>query len=138
MPKKFYFVPMGQSDENRPTGLYCTLTKQGGLRFNEQNCNRLFTGSQTFIFLYEDLAKRTLGFKFSDTLTNGIKVSQHGNVRVFKLSSIKTTNYGNLSIQKFLNRLNYKPESARDLYIKKYKDDLMGDLYYVEIPKNDE
>lgn len=133
--KKFNFEPLiSRHQIKNNDDCYVKIYKPGIMKFNQETLRNLSIGEKgTFIKLYQDISKRTIGFKFFD------KINLNNEIRFMKPIHIKTGAICcQISIIPFIKAIKDIKLPTSRLEIKKYNDTDkylgLGEIYYVEIP----
>lgn len=132
---KFFFTPL-KSKTKIKNELILSVTKAGCLWMGRWTLVNLgLVAEKSFLLsLYEDSARRTLGFKISDILNIDENKLQH-NVRLVK--PIKTKSgavYAQIGIKPFIKLLPNLILPCK-VKIKEYKDASIGQMYYITLPE---
>jgi hypothetical protein len=129
----FHFLPLRKKKKIESTASV-TITKMGTMRFNYSALLNLGIDADkgTFIRLFADIEKRTVGFQLTTKVTEESKDWRF-------LKPVVSKNGGNpfatLSIHTFLSQIQFKGINMPNLEVKRYKDPIFDVIHYIKIPR---
>ena len=134
---KFYFTPL-KSKKRIKNEVTVNVTKAGCLFFGKWALMNLGLDPEKsfLIYLYEDAARRTIGFKFSDKIDlDENRILK--NVRLVKPFKTKQGSiYAQIGIKPFLAVLTNLYLPCNRIDVKEYKDAALGQIWYITLPES--